>query len=90
MKRIAMVLAMVLLAGGCASTSSVPLPGAGDPERFVNFRHPATGDVQRCERVKWCDQLAVSCGGGGRKGWWDVMAADKCKSALEAQGYRPE
>ena len=80
MKRIAMVAAMVLLAGGCASTSSAPLHGAGDPKQFTHFRHPTTGDVQRCERAEW----------GWHKGVWDVLAADKCKSALEAQGYRRE
>jgi len=74
------LLAIVLLAGGCASTSSVPLPGVGDPNQFTVFRHPTTGDVQRCQRAEY----------GWGKGVWDLLAADKCKSALEAQGYRRE
>ena len=75
------VLAMLaVLVGGCSSTSSVPLPGAGDPKQFSVFRHPATGDVQRCQRAEW----------GWSKGVWDLMAADKCASTLEAQGYRRE
>lgn len=78
--RYALALAMVMLAGGCSSASSVPLHGAGDPKQFIVFHHPTTGDVQRCQRAEW----------GWSKGVWDLMAADKCKSALEAQGYRPE
>lgn len=74
------VLVMFLLAGGCSSTSSVPLQGAGDPKQFDVFRNPATGDVQRCQRAEW----------GWSKGLWDIMAAGKCKSGLEARGYRRE
>jgi hypothetical protein len=51
--KLALGLAMGLLAGGCASTSSVPLHGAGDPKQFAVFRHPTSGDVQRCERAEW-------------------------------------
>lgn len=76
----ASVLAMILLAGGCTSTSSVPLQGAGDPKQFAVFRHPTTGDIQRCQRAEW----------GMGKGVWDLMAADKCRSTLEARGYRQE
>jgi hypothetical protein len=75
---IVVLASLLVLAGGCASTSSVPLQGAGDPKQFAVFRHPTTGDVQRCQRAEW----------GWSKGLWDVLAFDKCKSTLEAQGYR--
>jgi hypothetical protein len=72
------VLALIL--AGCASTSSIPLPGSGDPKAYKHFRHPATGDLQRCERGEW----------GWTKGVWDVIAYDKCRDTLEAKGYRFE
>jgi hypothetical protein len=74
------VLSATLIVAGCASTSSVPLPGAGDPKTYKHFRHPTTGDVQRCERGEW----------GWTKGVWDVIAYDKCRDTLEAKGYRFE
>ena len=75
-----LTLGALLISAGCASTSSVPLQGAGDPKAFKHFRHPTTGDLQRCERGEW----------GWTKGVWDVIAYDKCRDTLEDKGYRFE
>lgn len=77
MKPFLLLFSSVLLAAGCARTSSVPFAGAGDPTQFAVYRHPTTGDVQRCQRAQW----------GMNKGLWDVLSADKCKSGLEERGY---
>lgn len=73
--RIAPFLAALAVVSGCASS--------GPPTPSAIYKHPATGDVQWCQKA---DAVASALGGAIVAG---PAAADYagCKTALEQKGY---